>query len=173
MERALMTKTVDSYRFVDSLTARVLRNWAAREPERQIPWTPLGKPLKDCTLALVSSAAIALKSDTPFDLEIERQNPWISDPSYRMIPRDATEKDVEIYHLHIDHKFAEQDLNCILPLGRLAELEASGEIGRVAPRHYSYIGYTCDVGALLEHSLPGMIRGLQEDAVDAVLLVPV
>jgi D-proline reductase (dithiol) PrdB len=80
---------------------------------------------------------------------------------------------VQIYHLHIDHKFAEQDLDCILPLRRLAELEASGEIGRVAPRHYSYIGYTCDVGPLLEHSLPGMIRGLQEDAVDAVLLIPV
>jgi D-proline reductase (dithiol) PrdB len=168
-----MTKTVDSYRFVDGLTTRVLKNWAAREPQRHIPWTPLSQPLNQSTVALVSSAAIALKSDTPFDLEIERRNPWISDPSYRILPQSATEKDVEIYHLHIHHQFAEQDLDCIFPLRRLAELEASGEIGHVAPRHYSYIGYTCDVSLLLEQSLPGMIRGLQEDAVDAVLLIPV
>ena len=168
-----MTKTIDSYRFVDGLTARVLKNWAAREPQRHIPWTPLRKPLGECTIALVSTAAIALQSDTPFDLEIERQNPWISDPSYRILPRSVTEKDVQIYHLHIDHKFAGQDLDCIFPLRRLAELEASREIGHVAPRHFSYIGYTCDASMLLEHSLPGMVRGLQEDAVDAVLLIPV
>ena len=169
----MMTKTIDSYRFLDGLTARVLKNWAAREPKRQIPWTPLSKPLSECTVALISSAAIALKSDAPFDLEIERRNPWISDPSYRILPRTATEADVNIYHLHIDHKFAEQDLDCIFPLRRLAELETSGEIGHVAPHHYSYMGYTCDAGRLLEQSLPGIIQGLQEDAVDAVLLIPV
>jgi D-proline reductase (dithiol) PrdB len=168
-----MTKTVDSYRFVDGITTRALKSWAAHEPERDIPWTPLNKPLNECTIALVSSGAIALKTDTPFDQEIERQNPWISDSSYRVIPRHATEEDVHIYHLHIDPKYAMQDLDCILPLRRLAELEASGEIGRVAPRHYSYIGYTCDASRLLNESLPGIIQGLQEDAVDAVILVPV
>jgi D-proline reductase (dithiol) PrdB len=168
-----MSKNVDSYRFLDGLTARVLKNWAAREPARETPWTPLTRPLGECTLALVSSAALALKRDLPFDLEIERRNPWISDPSYRVLPRGVTEKDVAVYHLHIDPQYARQDLNCVFPLQRLAELEASGEIGKLAARHYSYMGYTCDARPLLEQSLPGMIRGLQEDEVDAVLLIPV
>lgn len=169
----MVTKVVDSYYFLDSLTVRVLKSWAAREPQREIPWTPLRKPLSQCTVALVSTAAIALKDDEPFDLEIERRNPWISDPSYRILPRQATEADISIYHLHIDHKFAQQDLDCIFPLRRLADLEASGEIGRVAPRHYAYYGYTVDATHLLSQSLPGMVLNLQEDEVDAVILIPV
>lgn len=168
-----MDKRVDSYRFVDRLTARALHNWALLEPQRTIPWSPLIKPLEDCTLALVSTAAIALNSDPPFDLEIERRNPWFSDPSYRIIPRQATEQDVQIYHLHIDKRFAQQDLNCIFPLRHLEALESIGEIGSLAPRHYAYMGYTCQPEPLLRQSVPGMIRDLKQDAVDAVILIPV
>jgi D-proline reductase (dithiol) PrdB len=165
--------TIDSYRFVDKLTARALKNWAALEPQRDIPWTPLGKPLSQCTVALVSTAALALKVDTPFDLDIERRNPWISDPSYRVLPADATQHNTAVYHLHIRHQFAEQDLNCIFPLQRLVELQAGGEVGQVAARHYSFMGYTCDASLLLRQAVPGMISGLLEDAVDVALLVPV
>lgn len=165
--------TVDSYRFVDKLTTRALKNWAALEPPRDIPWTPLEKPLSQCSVALVSTAALALKVDAPFDLEIERRNPWISDPSYRVLPANATQENTSVYHLHIQHKFAEQDLNCIFPLQRLAELQAAGEIGQVAPRHYSFMGYTCDAGPLLKQSVPGMVSSLVEDAVDVALLIPV
>lgn len=168
-----MSKQVDSYHFLDRLTTRAMKGWAEREPVRAIPWTPLSKPLSECRLALVSSAAIALKSDIPFDLELERRNPWISDPSYRVLPRDATEDDVTIYHLHIDRRFAQQDLNCIFPLQHLASLEAVGEIGYVAPRHYTFMGYTCEAAPLIANSLPGILRSLQEDQVDAVLLIPV
>ena len=80
---------------------------------------------------------------------------------------------MEIHHLHIDPSFGHQDLNCVLPLQRLAELEASGEIGSVAPRHYSFMGYTLDATPLLENSVPSMIQCLQEDQVDLVLLVPI
>lgn len=168
-----MTHTVDSYRFVDRLTTRVLKNWAALEPQREIPWTPLLKPLESCTLALVSTAAIALKTDSPFDLQIERRNPWFSDPSYRVLPRQVTESDVAIYHLHIDHRYAQQDLNCIFPLERLTDMESSGLIGKVADHHYSFMGYTCDPRPLLNESVPGMIRGMQEDQVDVAILIPV
>ena len=113
-----------------------------------------------------------MRSDEPFDLEGERRNPWWGDPSFRVLPRTATEEDVEIYHLHIDPSFGRRDLNCILPLRRLAELEEAGEIGRLAPRHYSFMGYTIDPSSLLEDSVPAIIRHLQEDHVDLVLLVP-
>ena len=35
-----------------------------------------------------------------------------------------------MYHLHINPSFAEQDLNCVMPIERLNELEALGKIGR-------------------------------------------
>lgn len=167
-----MTKKVDAYRFLDFLTAKVVRSWTGMETPREIPWTPLSKPLADCTVALISSGGIALKTDEPFDQEGERQNPWWGDPSYRVIPRTATAEDIKVYHLHVNTHYPEQDLNCLLPLQRLAELEEAGIIGRSAPSHYSFMGYILQPETLLEDSTPAMIRGLQAEAVDAVVLVP-
>ncbi len=168
-----MTHQVDSYRFVDFLTRKVVQAWIAREEPKVIPWTPLRKPLSEATIALISSGGIALRCDEPFDQDGERRNPWWGDPSFRVLPRSATEEDVEVYHLHIDASFARRDLNCVLPLQRLVELEAFGEIGRAAPRHYSFMGYTLDPSTLLEESTPAMIRLLQEDQVDLAILVPI
>ncbi len=167
-----MTKTVDSYRFLDRINGKLVKTWIERESAHEIPWTPLSKPLTDCTVALISSGGIALKTDRPFNQEGERQNPWWGDPSYRVIPRTATEEDVEIYHLHVNPSFPKQDLNCLFPLGRLLELEEAGEIGRSASHHFSFMGYILQPGTLLEESTPAMIRHLQSDGVDVVVLMP-
>lgn len=163
---------VDSYRFLDFFTRRLVKKWIALDSPHEIPWAPLSKPLSECTVALVSSAGLALKTDRPFDQEGERQNPWWGDPSYRVIPRTATGEEIGLYHLHINPQIAEEDLNCLLPLQRLQELEERGEIGRSAPNHYSFMGYILQPQVLLEESTPAMIRHLQEDEVDAVVLVP-
>ena len=113
-----------------------------------------------------------MADDVPFDQEGERRNPWWGDPSFRVIPRDATENDVRVYHLHIDNRHTEQDLNCALPLTRLRELEQAGEIGRSATSHFSIMGYLLDPTELLESSTPEMIRCMQADQVDVVLLAP-
>ena len=81
---------------------RIVSAWIEREPPREIPWTPLAKPLRECRVALVSTAGLALHGDTPFDQEGERRNPWWGDPSYRVLPRDTRTGDVRSYHLHID-----------------------------------------------------------------------
>ena len=119
-----------------------------------------------------SSAALALATDKPFDQEIERQNPWFSDPSFRVIPRDTTAKDIRVYHLHINPEFIQQDINCGLPVKRLVELEANGEIGSAAQSHYSYIGYTCQPERLLNESVPAIVGKLREENVEVVVLVP-
>jgi len=166
-------RAVNSYRFLDGLSRRMIQNWISLEKPRDIPWTPLHKPLQQCTLALISSAGLALTSDKPFDQDIERRNPWVSDPSFRVIPRSATAEDIRVYHMHINPEFIQQDLNCALPVQRLVELEASGEIGRAAPSHYSFIGYTCQPERLLNESVPAIIGKLREEAVDVVGLVPI
>lgn len=167
-----MTRTVDSYRFISGITRRMIKNWIKMETPRPIPWTPLTKPLSECTVALLSSAGVALKSDAPFDQEGERQNPWWGDPSYRVLPKDATEEQVRLYHLHIDPAYAEQDLDCLFPLQRLQELEDQGRIGRTSPRHYSIMGYILDPEELLTKTVPALIRDLKEDFADVVVLVP-
>jgi D-proline reductase (dithiol) PrdB len=167
-----MEKVVDSYRFISGITKRMARTWIEMEKPRPIPWTPLAKPLAACRVALLSSAGVALDSDQPFDQEGERRNPWWGDPSYRIIPRAATEKEVGFYHLHIDPQYAEQDLNCLFPLQRLDEFAARGEIGSSAERHYSMMGYLLDPSEMLEQTMPAVIRNLKEDRADVVVLVP-
>jgi D-proline reductase (dithiol) PrdB len=168
-----MDKTVDSYRFLEGITRRVMKQWTSLGTARETPWTPLAKPLSQCAVSLLSSAGIALTTDQPFDQGIERRDPWFSDPSYRILPRTATTGSARVYHLHINPSFAEQDLNCVMPIARLNELEALGEIGRAALSHYAYVGYTLRPEALLRHSVPDIIRHLRAEQVDAVVLVPV
>jgi D-proline reductase (dithiol) PrdB len=167
-----MGKKVDSYRFISGISRRMLRTWAAMEKPCPIPWTPLSRPLTGCKVALLSSAGIALKTDQPFDQEGEQRNPWWGDPSYRILPNTATAGDVRLYHLHIDPRPAEQDLNCLFPLARLKELEQLGEIGASAERHYSMMGYILKPETLLQETVPAIIRDLRADHADVVVLVP-
>jgi len=167
-----MPKTVDSFRFITGITKRVLKNWISMEKPRPIPWTPLSKPLSECTVALLSSAGIALKTDKPFDQDGERKNPWWGDPSYRILPKTATEDEVRLYHMHIDPSYAEQDLNCLFPLQHLQTMENNGRIGCMSPRHYSIMGYILNPEQLLRETVPALIRDLKADLADVVILVP-
>jgi D-proline reductase (dithiol) PrdB len=167
-----MTKTVDSYRFIGGMTKKLIKSWIKLESPREIPWSALSKPLSDCTVSLISTGGIALRNDRPFDQQGERQNPWWGDPSYRIIPRTAKSEDIRVYHLHIDPSLAEKDLNCLLPIERLGELAEIRKVGRVAPSHYSFMGYVLDPRDLLEKSIAAIVEHLRAEAVDVVALVP-
>lgn len=167
-----MTKKVDSFRFVSKGTGRVAKSWIAKAEPQEIPWMPLSKPLSESTVAMISTGGMRLKNDQPFDQEGERQKPWWGDPTYRVIPKTTKGADIKVDHLHINPDFAEQDLNCLLPLDRLRELKESGEIGQVAASHYSYMGYTTQPKQLLTESVPAIIRNLRDEFVDVVVLVP-
>jgi hypothetical protein len=152
---------------------QIVTAWTGREPSREIPWTPLEKPLSACRVALVSTAALALTGDEPFDQEGERRNPWWGDPSYRVLPRDTRTGDAVSWHMHIDTSVPERDLDSVMPLARLAELESEGFVGSSAPSHYSFMGYILKEKELIESSTPAMIAQMKREEVDAVLLVPV
>src|SRR5215831_1796665 len=92
-----MAKIINSYRFLDGITGRMMKHWATLGAPRQIPWSPLVKPMSQCTVSIVSSAAVALKSDQPFDQDIERRDPWSSDPSYRVLARGTATGDIRVY----------------------------------------------------------------------------
>lgn len=163
---------IDSYRFLDFGTRQVMKAWAARQEPGVIPFTPLTKPLRECTVALVSTAGVARNDDRPFDQDGERRDPWWGDPSYRAIPLGTTEKDVRLYHLHIDPRFGEADLDVVLPMRRLAELADEGVVGRPAPTHYSVMGYILKPKELVETTAPAIAERMRAEHVDAAALVP-
>jgi len=163
---------MDSYRFLDFASRRIMKAWAARQEHGVVPFTRLGKPLRECTVALVSTAGVARRDDRPFDQEGERRNPWWGDPSFREIPLGATENDVRIYHLHVDPRFAEADLDVVLPMRRLSELAAEGVVGHPAPTHYSTMGYILEPTELLEQTAPAIADRMLAERIDAAALVP-
>jgi D-proline reductase (dithiol) PrdB len=164
--------SIDSYRFLDFATRQVMKAWASRQQADDIPFTPLAKPLSECTVALVSTAAVARNDDRPFDQEGERRNPWWGDPSFRVIPLGTTESDVRLYHMHIDPRFGQADLDVVLPMRRLTELAQEGFIRQPAASHYSIMGYILEPDVLLGETTPAIAERMRADGVDAAVLVP-
>jgi D-proline reductase (dithiol) PrdB len=168
-----MDKQVNGFRFLPPGLAAWIRTLI---PETEftgfIPWTPLSKPLNRATFALVTSAGINLKSDPPFDVEREKREETWSDPSYRVIPRSAMEKDIQVHHLHINTRHILEDMNVILPLRRLEEFEEEGIIGRLASSAFSFYGFQWQTTNFLQTAIAPMAEKMKTEGVEAVILTP-
>ncbi len=166
-------KKVDGFRFLPPSLAAWIRTFI---PEAEftgpIPWTPLSKPLNQITFAIITSAGISLKSDPPFDMEREKREPLWGDRSFRTIPKGTSEKEINVNHLHINTKYTQQDINVILPLGRLAEFEQEGIIGRLAPTAYSFYGFQWQSTDFLAEAIAPISKKMKSEGVEAVLLTP-
>ena len=141
--------------------------WRRLDP---VPESRLEKPLERCRVALVSSAGLVVPGDAPFDMTIKG-----GDYSYRLIPTSADVQELKEHHRSdsFDHSGLEADRNLGLPLARLHELAAAGEIGEVAPRHISLMGSITAPGRLIKRTAPQVASLLAEDEVDIALLIPV
>ena len=167
------SKLVDGFRFMPP----ALRAWISKDIPDQpfggdIPWTALKKSIKETTFTLVTTAGISMKSDAAFDMEREKTEPAWGDPSYREIPRIASESDIEVNHLHINTEYIKKDINVMLPLTRFQEFEEEGIIGKLADTCYSYYGFQMDPTALLEETMPKVAARMREENIEAVFLTP-
>jgi D-proline reductase (dithiol) PrdB len=127
-----------------------------------VPWTPLGRPLAEATVAIVTTSGTHMIGDPTFHLT--------SDPTFRVIPKNARPADLTIAHLAYDPTDALRDIDLVFPLQRLRELEAEGVVGRVAERHYGF--GLCREGRLLVEPGREIARRMKRDGVDLALLVP-
>ncbi len=141
--------------------------WQRLDP---VPAARLARPLEACRVALVSSAGLVAPGDQPFDPSVKG-----GDWSYRLIRGDADVGSLEEHHRSdsFDHAGIEADPNLALPLERLRELAARGEIGEVAPRHVSTMGSVTAPGRMRKKTAPAVAELLTADGVDVALLVPV
>jgi D-proline reductase (dithiol) PrdB len=166
---------VDPWHFAGSFIKNALSQAIPDEPSHgPIPWAPVSKPLAECKVALLSTAGLSMRDDTPFDMEMERKRPTRGDPSWRRLRAEATSDSVAANHLHIDTGYIERDLNVALPLDRLRELVEAGEVGAVADSHYSIMGFQGnDTTELETKSAPAIAEAMRNEEVDLALLAPV
>ena len=166
-------KKVDGFRFLPpGLRAWVKTFIPDGDYKGHIPWTPMAKPLNQTTIALVTSAGISLKTDSPFDMEREKTEAIWGDRSYRTIPRGTTEKDIDVNHLHINTNYIKQDINVILPLVRMVEFEQEKIIGRLAASAYSFYGFQWQSTDFLKEAIEPISKKMKLEGVEAVLMTP-
>lgn len=137
---------------------------------RDVPFHPLPKPLAQCNVALVTTAA-------PYQPDKGPQGPGApynaAAKFYRVYSRDsAADPDVRIAHVAIDRKHTSmEDSGTWFPLQRLREASARGRIGALAKRLHGMPTnrsqrHTMDVDCA---ELLARCRG---DGVEAAVLVP-
>lgn len=141
--------------------------WRRIDP---VPWAPPSKPLAQARVALVSTAALVLPGQQPFDPRVRG-----GDVSTREIPAGADVRSLVDTHRSetFDHSGIAADPNLAFPLDRLRELASEGVIGAVAPRHFSLMGSILAPGRLIRDTAPVIATTLVNDEVDVALLVPV
>jgi hypothetical protein len=105
-----------------------------------IPYTPLKRELKDCRIALVSTAGAYVEGMQPFS---------DNDLSFRLIPADSDTKTIRFVPGHFDTTKGAEDPNIMFPLDRLRELVAAGEVGSLTESQIS-MGLTTELRRLKE-----------------------
>jgi D-proline reductase (dithiol) PrdB len=145
------------------------------------PFAPLGKPLREATVALLTTTGHFVAGDDPqpfgvVDMSQEEAERRINEfPKHPIhlaeIPAETATAQLRVRHGGFDTRGAIQDPNVVFPLEHLRALAAAGEIGAVAPRAFSFVGNVSQV-RLLKESGPEWVERLRADGADGALLVP-
>jgi D-proline reductase (dithiol) PrdB len=130
-------------------------------------FTPLRKPLAEARVALVTSAGVHLADQEPFHTATVA-----GDATYRVIPNDVDFSTVRFAHTHYDTSSAEQDLNVVLPITRLAELVERGRVGAASPVHIGMMGFNPDPSAIADTTGPAVAAALTDADVDVAIFAP-
>ena len=130
--------------------------WARFE---DVPFAPLPKPLAECSLALVTTAA-----------RYDREE---SDPRYvDSVPVAPPPERLFANDLSWDKKATHMDdRGSYLPIERLQELVAEGRLGALAPRFHC-VPTEYSQRRTREADAPEILKRCREDGADIALLVP-
>lgn len=135
----------------------------------EVPFQPLGKPLAQCTVAIVTTAV-------PFDPAKGPQGPGApyngAAKFHEVYSGDtAGDHDLRIAHVAIDRRHTSmEDSGAWFPLPALRRAAAAGRIGRVAPRFHG-APTNRSQRRTVEVDAPEIVARCRADGVDAALLV--
>ena len=129
------------------------------------PFTRTARPLRASTLALVTTAGLHRRGDKPFAP---------GEQGYRVIAAGTPAAEIVQSHtsLGYDRVPIIRDLNISFPIDRAQELVVRGDLGALAPYHYSFMGALREVAKLDRETGPEVGRRLREEGVDAALITP-
>lgn len=146
------------------------------------PIATLSKPLSEARVALVTSSGHFVASDDPQPLGVvdmtqaeaeQRIGDFLREaPQWSRIPIDTPASELRVRHGGYPVASVAADHQVALPLDHLRAVAADGAIGELAPNAYSFVGAAAQ-GRIRRDVGPAWAQQLLDEAVDAVLLVPV
>ena len=136
--------------------------WVRNEDEP--PFAPVSRPLAQSRIGLIASGGIYRAGQIAFH--------YRDDISYRLIPRDCDMSELRATHFAYDVTDARSDPNVVFPLATLRAEARDGGIGEVTPNACTFMGGIYSVRKVRERLAPALAERMEEDAVDAALLVP-
>ena len=136
--------------------------WVHNEDEP--PLEAVSRPLEESRIGLIASGGIYRAGQIAFH--------YRDDISYRIIPRDCDMSELRATHFAYDVTSARSDPNVVFPLETLRAEARDGGIGEVAPNAYTFMGGIYSARKVRQRLAPALAGRMEEDAVDAVVLVP-
>jgi D-proline reductase (dithiol) PrdB len=135
----------------------------------EAPFHPLGKPLRECRVALVTTAA-------PYQPDKGDQSPRSYNAAakfFNVYSADAAlDHDLRISHVAIDRKHTTgEDIGSYFPLAALRRAAQRGRIEAVAPRFHG-APTNRSHRVTLEIDCPEIVARCKADGADAAILVP-
>ena len=129
-----------------------------------VPWTPLAKPLADCTLMMLASAGVRLRTEPPFQPA--------NDLTFRLIDSAIDAASLAPSHPAPIRRPGQADINVVFPIERLRELQAEGLFRALTPHHVSILGAIKELRALHYDMAPAIAEHARQEGADLLLLVP-
>jgi len=123
-----------------------------------VPFTALSKPLSDCRVGVITTAALDEEGGKNRRVYSGPTNPW---------PADMHTNHVS-WHKTATHT---QDMGSYLPLAHLQQLADQDRIGALSPRFYG-APTTYSQRQTNTEDAPALLSMCQEDAIDVALLIP-
>ena len=124
----------------------------------------VSKPLAQLRIGLIASGGIYRKGQIAFH--------YRDDASFRIIPADTGNCELRVTHFAYDVTDARADPNVVFPLETLRAQAREGAIGAVGPNAYTFMGGIYSARRVRDTLAPALAGRVEEDAVDAVVLVP-
>ena len=128
------------------------------------PFETVSKPLAESRIGLIASGGVYLKGQIAFH--------YRDDFSFRVIPAETETSSLRVTHFAYDLTDARTDPNVVFPLEALRAEARDNGIGEAGPNAYAFMGGVYSARKVRDILAPALAGRMEEDAVDAVVLVP-
>ncbi len=136
----------------------------------EVAFSPLGKPLSQCRIALVSTGEVMVRGTGDASEDATQMGNL---GGVYSIPADTPLG--ELYspsHSYDKHHTTLEDVNAYFPIERLREAVADGRVAGMTPRAIGVFN-AYSQRKTRERDAPEVLRRLREDGTDIAVLVPV